>query len=438
MENNSILLLRNIRKGDIRMKRTCIVIALLLHRFPVIAMEATVVSTPEVANRKLDEKPNFNLPDIIRQIFAKHTFGSFVEIFKVITRYRLVCKLWNTELHKPVVLSNLLIIPTEPSLQQKESEALIQYLIYRFSVSEIKEAELDMLSRVVASIYADAKQKKKPKRKKEVEKIAAVMRDLREKGIDNSQNSPLHMAIVTNNSDLVKTLLTHNVDIESLNAEERRPLHLAAAIGSLEIFEVLLKRGALPNEYDCYQKTPIDIAIENGHIAIVEALCNTGITMSISYGPCGTGSLHTAVLKGHISVVRFLLDRGIEGEVCDPLLHAAALKGNLEITRLLLAKGAHLEASFFDELTPLYVAAKYGRREVVKELLSAGAQKEIKDKDGYSPLLIAVEREHYDVVKILLEHGADRNAKTNKGFTAFEIATKSRNQEILRLLNTLQ
>ena len=60
---------------------------------------------------------------------------------------------------------------------------------------------------------------------------------------------------------------------------------------------------------------------------------------------------------------------------------------------------------------PLYLAAMKGHIEVVKLLLDKGADISVAHADGWTPLNAAATRGHLEVVKLLLDKGADYNAK---------------------------
>ena len=68
--------------------------------------------------------------------------------------------------------------------------------------------------------------------------------------------------------------------------------------------------------------------------------------------------------------------------------------------------------------TPLMRAAARGHLEVVRVLLDAGADVCASRADGFTPLVLAVFFGHEEVVRLLVERGADPSARTNLGTTA--------------------
>ena len=74
--------------------------------------------------------------------------------------------------------------------------------------------------------------------------------------------------------------------------------------------------------------------------------------------------------------------------------------------------------------TPLYVAAQRGHLDVVRTLLEAGADANKASDGGHSPLYFAAQNGRVDVLSILLQGGADANRPTEIGVTPLLIAAQ--------------
>lgn len=82
---------------------------------------------------------------------------------------------------------------------------------------------------------------------------------------------------------------------------------------------------------------------------------------------------------------------------------------------------SHQMGSYAEGYTPLHVAAEKGHLEVVKTLLENGAMVDARDKEMNTPLMLAVTNNGtLDVVKYLVEHGADIRAKNNRDMMPLE------------------
>jgi len=170
-----------------------------------------------------------------------------------------------------------------------------------------------------------------------------------------------------------------------------------------------------------------------GDVEVVEALLNERTELSESIF-----ALYIAAQKGHLEVVKTLLDGGvnynqamINGET--PLC-IAAKKGHLEVVEALLEYGAKPNKPMTNGVTPLYIAAEKGHLEVVKTLLDSGADYNKPMTNGATPLYIAAEKGHLEVVKTLLDSRADYNKPMANGATPLYIAAEKGHTEIVKAL----
>ncbi|CAK8990518.1 unnamed protein product [Durusdinium trenchii] len=115
-------------------------------------------------------------------------------------------------------------------------------------------------------------------------------------------------------------------------------------------------------------------------------------------------------------------------------IHIAANRGHLEVVRLLLEAGADKDAVRTDGATALFIAAKNGHLEVVRLMLEAGADKDAVQTEGPTALFIAAQKGHFQAVQLLLEAGADKDAVHGKRATALYIAAQEGYLEVVRLL----
>ncbi|WP_425495272.1 ankyrin repeat domain-containing protein [Paenibacillus tengchongensis] len=92
--------------------------------------------------------------------------------------------------------------------------------------------------------------------------------------------------------------------------------------------------------------------------------------------------LHVAAKKGHLDIVKFLLEKGIDinkkgGTFDGSALNLAAGEGHLEIVQYLLDHGAEIDVSLAQR-NPLFAAIDDGHIEVIKYLVVKGIDTSIK------------------------------------------------------------
>ena len=106
----------------------------------------------------------------------------------------------------------------------------------------------------------------------------------------------------------------------------------------------------------------------------------------------------------------------------------AAARGEASIVRYLLDAGINVNATYANGLTALMWAAGHARdagvddvAQTVALLLERGAGAKPQDARGRDALMIAAELDYPDVVKMLLAHGADASQRDKRGKQAKDL-----------------
>lgn len=155
--------------------------------------------------------------------------------------------------------------------------------------------------------------------------------------------------------------------------------------------------------------TPLAWAVEDGESEMVRLFLDKGGD-PFRLTPTGESLLAVAAARGHLPVVRQLLQAGVDaddGGRGDTPLHAAVRHGHAGVVALLLRRGADSARHDGAGMTPLGAAVAGHRLDCVKALLEGGAEPDLKDRDGRSPMHWAAIRKHWASARLLLDRGAE-------------------------------
>jgi ankyrin repeat protein len=172
----------------------------------------------------------------------------------------------------------------------------------------------------------------------------------------------------------------------------------------------LLNRGFDPNTPNPEKLDGLYLALRESNMKAAQALIDWPKTNVESRTPQDESPVMIAALRGHIAVVRKLIDRG--ADVNKPgwtALHYAATSGHVPIIDLLLEHHAYIDAEAPNGTTPLMMAAHYGSVEAVKFLLDKGADPLLKNQLGMTAIDFANRANRKDAADLIA--GAARAAQ---------------------------
>ena len=213
--------------------------------------------------------------------------------------------------------------------------------------------------------------------------------------------TPLHIAVLSDQEEVVEILLENGANIEAKAADSygATALHWAAAAGNVDMVQLLVEAGANCNAEDTVGATPLDTALlwerdvmreEKDQVAdfLLQNGCNSTYI----------GDIWTAASVGLVHIVEQLIDdgwdingtfvlEGVPGSGGSPL-HIAVLSNQEEVAELLLQRGADINVRADDAYggTPLHWAAFFGNYDMVELLVEAGADVNAADVFGSTPL----------------------------------------------------
>lgn len=175
-----------------------------------------------------------------------------------------------------------------------------------------------------------------------------------------------------------------------------------------------------------------------GDIEAVQQELNNGADVDYHHMDNKLTVLSLACTKGHLAVVRLLLEHNASVDFEDSqkrtALEQAASHRHFHLIPILLKYHADINHKNKNGDTPLIMAALSGHWDVVLVLLKYGAKVDNADIHGNTALICACLADRWHVAKILLEHKADINHKNNQGTTPLITAVCNGRLAVTRLL----
>jgi ankyrin repeat protein len=294
-------------------------------------------------------------------------------------------------------------------------------------------------------------------------------------------NSLLAKEVQRKDFEGMKNLVNQGADVNALIWNEWPCLHRLALFGLDDAFSFFLERGANPNPPDIKIWKPIYWAagegnesickmlldnedetrqrlkaadyqaafnqvMEKGNLNIVKMLWHRrGKELTLNgknqydYTP-----LQSAANKGHVEIIKFLIEQGAlldDHDQGDHALIMAASEGHFEVIKLLCTEGKVDPNAMYgsDKTTALYCIAglrdkdgrEQKREDMAKFLLDKGADPNRFDEEG--PLHQAATHDHPEMIRLLLEHGADPMKGGKYNHSPLQVAIHYSSPEAIKL-----
>ncbi|CAG2220164.1 unnamed protein product [Mytilus edulis] len=210
--------------------------------------------------------------------------------------------------------------------------------------------------------------------------------------------SPLHEAVLNENVDIVKLLVSLDADVRAPDIKGDSPLHYAALNENFDIVKILVSLGADVSVPDIEGHSPLHYAALNENVEMVKLLVSLGANLSVT-----------------------------NNEVRDSPLHKSARNGKVEIVKLLVSLGADLSTTNKQVKTPLVLFEEYYNT----------SHWYTTDDKGGSPLHQATNQEEQNIVEVLVSLGANMSARNNEGNTPLHQAVGNGQLTMVKALTCL-
>nr|XP_042902854.1 E3 ubiquitin-protein ligase MIB1 [Parasteatoda tepidariorum] len=211
-----------------------------------------------------------------------------------------------------------------------------------------------------------------------------------------ASHTALQAASQNGHIEVIKILLRHNADVEIEDKDGDRAVHHAAFGDEPGVMELLARAGADLNARNKRRQTPLHIAVNKGHVGVVRSILELGCRPSLQ-----VNILHTTLIKMpknffffFCSAMRILISKLPRAWVVDEkkddgytALHLAALNNHVEVAELLVQQGrANMNLQNVNLQTPLHLAVERQHTQIVRLLVREKCNLNIPDKDGDTPL----------------------------------------------------
>uniref|UniRef100_A0A3Q4HEY5 BCL3 transcription coactivator n=1 Tax=Neolamprologus brichardi TaxID=32507 RepID=A0A3Q4HEY5_NEOBR len=207
----------------------------------------------------------------------------------------------------------------------------------------------------------------------------------------------LHIAVVQGALaivyKLIQLLVLGHKDVDIYNNLRQTPLHLAVITKQANMVEALLKAGADPAALDRNGQTALHLCCEYDQrdcLSVVLSMPSSATCLEIRNFD-GLSPLHLAVLQGRKDLARMLLDAGADINAMDiksgqsPLMHAVE-SNNADMVHFLIEV---MNFQSYSGNTALHSACGRGQVETVRLLLKSGADSSLKNYHNDTPVMVA-------------------------------------------------
>jgi ankyrin repeat protein len=235
------------------------------------------------------------------------------------------------------------------------------------------------------------------------------------------KKTPLHLAALQSNTELLMLLLSHRADVTIRDEEGNTALHAAVSVGFSEGVTLLIKANSDINSHNNYYgNTPLHLAMiaavwNSKHIRLVDLLVKHGADPTLKNLFHLTPAKHAALLKQNVlppTGLKKALHTFFKKEIPIPKgekgmtpVHLYIQAGDFKAALKWIEYDPELiHDKDYDDNTPLHAAAKYNSsREAFKKLIDLGGDINAPNEHGDTPLHCAIQTNNEGAINVLIE-----------------------------------
>ncbi|BAM41410.1 ankyrin repeat containing protein [Theileria orientalis strain Shintoku] len=202
--------------------------------------------------------------------------------------------------------------------------------------------------------------------------------------------------------DLEGVKKLREVDLEFVDEVGRSAIHYACTSGNAELVRYLISREVEIDKKDVKGWTPLFISVVNNYVEIVELLLDAGADLTLT-------------LRHRCAPTRLT-------DAHSNAIHFAAIKVNRKMTELLLSRNVDVNEKDSQGITPLSYSCTKGNAEYVAYLLEAGANPTIQDVNGRTSYHSVALGGSLEIAKLLYEKAGAQNTQDRWSLTPAKLA----------------
>lgn len=223
------------------------------------------------------------------------------------------------------------------------------------------------------------------------------------------------------NENVRKLLLNYTGE----DLKSKKKIFEAAKENNTDEVIYLLMKGSSINEKDKDGTTPYLYACKTGNLKLVSILTNLGCNEEVT-DKDGNNAPFLATLNKQNKILKFLYLRGIDFKFAirgETMLHLAIVNNDYDMVRYLLDIKCDPTIRNKDGLDSLFYAISLDRDKIIPLLFNPEAKTELYNE--MNPIMFACEKNRLNTVNKLIELKSDLHFKNASNYDAFMIAVKN-------------